>query len=584
MALEARNRNLPDWFGRIRTGQITLPRIQRFESWDRKRVSTLLDTVLRGQPIGAALVLDVGEEPIFYSRPLDSVSPGSERITEQLLDGQQRITALWKALNDLYEDRTYFVDLQPQEGGGLQVRSVHRRQNGQQRLPLWADQPKEQLQRHLIPMRLLNPETDSAEIGSWCDQATDSVEDSRSTERRVGELQSIVKLANLPFLALPFGTPKHEAIDVFIKMNTTSVELKPFDILVAQMEAKTGESLHDLIDSLQSSIPAAKRYTRLSDLVLRVAALREGRSPTESSFELLDPQVLWDEWPLISEGIREAVEFLIEEHIFDRDRLPTVAVVPVLSAVWSQVPQAPDARGQARTLLRRYLWRSFFTNRYELAAATAALQDYRGITARVQEGNVIANIPIFDDQEHPIAEIEQLERAPWPRRRNTLARGILAIALRGGGRDFADDSPATWESLSRREYHHLFPAALLRDDGGLEDSEIDLALNCALVTWNTNRIIAAKEPVAYLKERVERTGGNQTLGENQIRHRVSSHTIPFQQLNVGGYSQLSEVRARSERISADYRTFLRARAEAIHKAAVKLCNGEEWHGLHETWC
>ena len=30
-----------------------------------------------------------------------------EKVNEQLLDGQQRLTALWRSLRDKYEDRTY---------------------------------------------------------------------------------------------------------------------------------------------------------------------------------------------------------------------------------------------------------------------------------------------------------------------------------------------------------------------------------------------------------------------------------------------------------------------------------------------
>ena len=100
----------------------------------------------------------------------------------------------------------------------------------------------------------------------------------------------------------------------------------------------------------------------------------------------LDMQRLSNEWEAIERGIDGAIGFLDEEHIFDRHRLPTVVVVPVLASIWSQMPQSLDAHGQARTLLRQYLWRSFFTERYERAAATAALQDHRGLKARLVDG------------------------------------------------------------------------------------------------------------------------------------------------------------------------------------------------------
>ena len=291
----------------------------------------------------------------------------------------------------------------------------------------------------------------------------------------------------------------------------------------------------------------------------------------------IDLQRLSNEWISIERGVEGAISFLNEERIPDRQRLPTVAVVPVIASIWSQMPQSLDAHGQGRTLLRQYLWRSFFTERYDRAAGTAAFQDYRGLKARLVDGKATASIPVLDESRYPIAVVGELEEAPWPRLRNTLARGILALSLRAGGRDFADGTPANWESLSKREYHHLFPAALLKNDGGLDDSKVNLALNCALVTWNTNRHISAKEPVAYLRERVERA----PLGEGQIRHRLSSHIIPFEELNVGGYYDTTRQEEKSTRIRSDYERFIRCRAEAMHRVVEKLCSGAEWSGSEE---
>ncbi|MDE0312062.1 MAG: hypothetical protein OXI52_07335, partial [Caldilineaceae bacterium] len=429
-------------------------------------------------------------------------------------------------------------------------------------------------QRDLVPMRLLYPAVETEDmIVKWCDRATDkSTEKSRALERQVYALRTAVREANLPYLELPVETSADEAIDAFIKMNTTLVRLSAFDIVVAQMEAATGKSLHKLEKLLRSAVPAAEKYVDVPKLVLRVAALREDRSPTEASFMRLDMRRLADDWVPIVEGVRGATSFLAEERILDRDRLPTVAIVPVLASIWSQMPQTLDKHGEGRTLLRQYLWRSFFTDRYERAANTAALQDHRGMKARLVDGDTEAPIPVFDEAMFPIAEVGKLKRAPWPKLRNTLSRGILAVSLRGGGSDFADGTPATWESMSKREYHHLFPASLLKNEGYLEDSEVNLALNCALVTWNTNRNISAKEPVAYLRERVERAH----LGEDQIRHRLSSHVIPFEKLNVGGYSNIDAEEERSAKIRSDFECFVHSRAEAIHGVVRKLCNGEEW--------
>ena len=104
-----------------------------------------------------------------------------------------------------------------------------------------------------------------------------------------------------------------------------------------------------------------------------------------------------------------------------------------------------------------------------------------------------------------------------------------------------------------------------------------MALNCALVTLNTNRNISAKDPVAYQREPVRRA----PLGEEQIRQRLGSHIIPFEKLSFGGYSNIANEEERSARVKSDYESSIHARAEAIHEVVKKLRNGEEWNGWKE---
>ena len=572
MALDAHNRSLPDWFTRLRTGQLRLPRFQRLESWSYQEVDNLLETVLAGRPIGAVLTLAVGDREKFISRIMEGAPDPKERSNEHLLDGQQRITALWKSLNDLYTDRTYFAIIKRRDDNSERVTSRARWVRKGIRYPIWADKPDEVYKRELAPISLLYPDDAFRNIDDWCSRALagSNVDDS-TLRHTLYDLANSVKGTNLPYLELPVNTPPDDAIDVFIKMNTSSIRLTTYDIVVAQVEAETGESLRHLEGALRSAVPAAAKYVNLPNLILRVAALREGRPPTVSSFFSLNFNRLVNEWGDIQNGIKNAVNFLEQERIFDGMRLPTVPVVQVLASIWSMAPSKPDALGNARTILRRYLWRSFFTNRYDRATNNAAFQDFRSLKSLLVDKNANATVPIFDDERHPIAEIEELLDAGWPRQRNTLARAILAVSMRDGGLDFADGGPASQDSLQRREYHHLFPYSLLRNDGQIENREIHRALNCALVTWNTNRTIAAKEPLAYLRERVEKA----PLGEDQIRSRLASHLIPYDALNVGGYANFACDEERVDRISDDYRKFLERRAEIIHERVLRLCHGHD---------
>jgi hypothetical protein len=124
-----------------------LPRFQRFgDAWGHASVAQLFNTILQDLPVGAVLVLEVGDHQPFEWRTIKGAPTTGERVTERLLDGQQRLTALWRGLNNNYDDRTYFVVLGPDDETGMpyHVDSIARWKKDKERRPLWADQPKEQ--------------------------------------------------------------------------------------------------------------------------------------------------------------------------------------------------------------------------------------------------------------------------------------------------------------------------------------------------------------------------------------------------------------------------------------------------------
>ena len=92
------------------------------------------------------------------------------------------------------------------------------------------------------------------------------------------------------------------------------------------------------------------------------------------------------------------------------------------------MPEAPDRLGNARTLLKRYLWCSFFTDRYEKAAATGALQDYRVLLGPVKSGAKSASPPIFG---LGLPDAEELLSTGWPKKRERMARALLLLSFRG---------------------------------------------------------------------------------------------------------------------------------------------------------
>jgi hypothetical protein len=481
-----------------------------------------------------------------------------ERVTDLLLDGQQRLTALWRSLTDDYPERRYFVRVPVGEFSfdDLEVEGVARWTHRNTRYPVWADSPAACWGRRLVPLSVSRPgENGEREAAEWVAEAS-GADSPKAVEltRLIGRLRARVAEFNLPFLELPVTTAREVALDVFVKLNTRMVRLSSFDIVVAQVEDETGQSLHDRVVALNGSVPALKFYDEPEDIVLATAALLQGYPPYGRSYFAMDLRRMMEEWEQIVTGCSRAVAMLEDECVFDGQRLPTVSVLAPLVALWSVAPIGGDAEGNARAMLRKYLWRASFSGRYERAAGTAALQDYRALREALLGSGSQDKVPGFSDKLHALPSMDELSQAGWPTRRETLARAVLAVSLRGGAHDICDASQVSRANLQNREYHHLFPAAYLRDRGVLPD-ETNRALNCALITWKSNRSVGAQEPVKYLRDRADAAG----LGEQEIRDRLATHGISYDLL-----------------ASNDYEAFTRGRAETVFQAMTALCDGRAW--------
>jgi len=206
---------------------------------------------------------------------------------------------------------------------------------------VWADDAKETLARGLIPLRLLRPGTEAEdELQAWLEEATGG-DSSRylGLYKEVTPLRVRVATYNLPYLYLDASTDRTTVLDVFVKMNTRLVKITAFDIIVAEIEGDTGESLHDLVAGLQGQVPELSRYADLQDVVLDVAALLQDRVPNQSGYSGVRWSDIIDRWESLVAGCRRAVEFLEQERVPDADRLPTRPMLAPLIALWAHSPR-----------------------------------------------------------------------------------------------------------------------------------------------------------------------------------------------------------------------------------------------------
>jgi hypothetical protein len=592
----ARDRKVDEWFQKIRSGEIKLPRFQRPQAWDKGRVCSLLDTVTKNLPLGVTLILNVDEEK-FVSRYLVTAPETGGRVTEHLLDGQQRLTALWRALNNNYEDVNYFLYLrkydqnnEKQFSSESEVWYTTRWDKAGKRMPLWVDSPAECLERGLIPMSLFRPGDISSEISAWLDSALSTSKPSSEAEdfgtaltnwmstkheidKTISSYRETIAHFNLPFLALPSQTDKGTALQVFINMNTNSKPLSQYDIIRAEIEGVRGISLDDYQTKLDKKYPNIQYYFELPYLILATSALMQDKLPNQRGMWDMSKDTMVSNWEGMESGLSKMAVFLESQGIYDQNRLPTNAVLSVIAALYTHIPENLDQRGRCETILKKYLWSSFFTDRYENSAATHAYSDFIALKNIVKQtkkddGKLYSekDVPVLNRELYPLSTEDELLRVGWPKRENIRARAIMAVFSKLGAHDFADGVALSRQHLieGRRHYHHVFPDDLLSD----ANVESYLALNCALITDKTNLNISNKDPMKYLMERYNWSS------EEIVDARLKSHLIPIKELKSGGYEGLTEEKKHAK-IKLDFKAFLDKRAAYVIKAVESLVEGKE---------
>ena len=103
---------LPTLMNNIEQGLVKIPQFQRDFVWPLKRSATLIDSILKGYPIGT-FILWKTKEPLRFVRniggaELPGTPPGD--FVQHVLDGQQRLTSLYATYHGLPVERAERVD------------------------------------------------------------------------------------------------------------------------------------------------------------------------------------------------------------------------------------------------------------------------------------------------------------------------------------------------------------------------------------------------------------------------------------------------------------------------------------------
>lgn len=461
--------------------------------------------------------------------------------------------------------------------------------------------PRVAFSHNLVPLDILwdtrNGE-DAAEadrykpgrIFEWCEAARgrEKNPDSRRLENAIGRALSaqLLLARDLWYCALPSETRSGDAVDVFVQTNKSSATIKRFDIAVAIAYGEYEEDLRQRISDFRLESEQVRHYSSndedkaipdIGEWLLKVACVHVGIAPREGRYEdALEG--------LFKNGLESGVQQLekVQDYVdvalrtMAEHGAATVSTLPAWPAVWvvaalqphlaavREAKRQPGPRmSKARRLISAYVWRAFFTDRYLASANDRLFEDFGGLTACLDQirrtGRFERNSlpPAFDDEEHPLPREKDLAKnLPWISRARQ-GRALPAMVTSQGPCDWVTGEPLDAPAIRRKERegklhrHHIFPKDFLKADFDpkKEKEIIDHGLNGILLTKEGNLYLSKKDPIEYLEALGEEAG----LSQEDVRRRVESHLVPYDELVAKGplrQRYFDFIQRRSEMVAA----------------------------------
>lgn len=474
----------------VAAGKIRVPRFQRAFVWKQTDLHDLLDSVLRGFPIGSILIWDT-EIPIESAStvgPIEISSPPDGQVG-YLLDGQQRVSTLVGTLR-LPDNAEPIVD----DVNWCVYCDLDRREF----LPI----PPESVEPQHFPVRSL---LDTAGFITACrriEEGANEPSEARQWLIEADRLASAFRDYQLPLIRIR-EADLDSAVTVFARLNRKGRKMAA-DEMVSALTYQEGQfHLARKLDEVKDELNG-KGFGDLDRvLLLRAVLAALGRDIYAKDWAdlMVKPEVrerLPDAFESAESGINRALVFLSELGVTS-DRLLPYGLQLVLLGEFFRLCPEPDAG--ALDLLRRWFWVTAFTGWFggvNTAQATRALAEIR----RLADGTGTGFSAV--DLDAPAQ--------PFPERFDSRSARVRAFLL----------YLASLQPRSIQDADHLNPGELLSDHGTRAVGYVSFAsvLPKELLSSPANRMFFDRYQVGQALLRL------QSLEDDMLGKVLPTHGFP----------------------------------------------------------
>ena len=454
-----------------------------------------------------------------------------------LLDGQQRATALYRALTGI--DSVYFV-VQLDSELPQDVRSVGEGQRSLEEVirefrgdalsghvsvslsdvyrSLRGDAPREKDKAQMF-LR-------SNKFDHLNENNVDSSVEFTSYLTQLKNLENLFRQEKLVAYYL-LDTDEDKFALFFERSNSKGMQLNFIDILAAKLYS--GFNLRKAIEEFEENYPGFELNREV--LVRSISFRVSGGKEMERGYILarLNSAHFGDFWKPYTSAYRAVIDYLVNARMLIHPTwMPYENMIIPLIVFVTSMPKSDFSQVSLRqsSLIRLWYWLAILARRYSSAAQTFALEDAQAMQKAAQ-GDFELLVGIIQRLQPLIKTNEDLLSVH--KRYDAVYKGILNLVHfdSGGFLNLENNNPVSM--MSNLEDHHIYPKDYLRknwrtvhsslDD---EDISIDCVINRTLIPKLTNVKVSNKTPSSYLNELVAK---NQNIETALRSHFLSTELL-----------------------------------------------------------
>ena len=506
-APEHQTKNYVSLIHDITEGMTKIPQFQRDFVWPIQKSASLIDSVIKGYPIGTftfwkttetlRAVKNLGGQPLR--------EPQAGAPVDYVLDGQQRLTSLYACFK------------------GLRVRVVrNEKQKEEDFSNLYIDIEAEES----APIIRTEKEENASEyryikvVDLLSADFTQLAKYPQEFHEKMLKYKNMITSYQYPIVEI-MNAPIDVATEIFTRINTSGKELSLFEIMVAKTydDKPFGSEKHfDLSERYKKLIDDLTKvgYETISDAtVLQVIAIIIQGECKRQNILKIEKQKFVDSWEDAVNAIKKAVDYFKDYYRIPVSKLlPYNALIVPFAYFFFKHKDKPN-NVDMRDRLNDFFWRCSLSGRYSSGVESKLAQDIKRID-KILNGE----LPSYDS---PIDTSEEFikNNGGFSTGRSYI-KAILCVYAYHQPKSFNDNSLVnidnSWlKQANSKNYHHFFPKAWLAKQKE-DDFYINHILNITIVDDYLNKKeIGAKPPSKYM-EKFER-------GNPNIKMAMETHLI-----------------------------------------------------------